>query len=139
MSESFSGTFDPKGFRADDPGGWSRAKRSYLGRRATVTLGPEKHPKTQSQLGYYFDVIVPAFQEHCGEDSKDDMHRDLKNHCMPKRSRINKLTGEVEEYVPGLSECDKAQTSDYMDRVLREGALMGIPIPPPRREFPEER
>lgn len=130
--EAFTGSMSETGFIPDSPARWRQVKRQWWGKRCQVRIEKERKDKSQSQLGYYFDVVVPAFQEHCGEDSKDEMHRDLKNHCMPKRTRTNKLTGEIEEYVPGLSECDMAQASDYLDRVLREGALMGIQIPPPR-------
>lgn len=127
----YRGTMTARGFHADAALAWTAAKVALMGKRVQVTLEPEHRDKTQSQLGYYFDVLVPLWMDYTGY-SKEEMHHELKLLCIDPKVVTCRLTGKETVERETVSEMSVPAMSDFIDRVIREGNSHGIEFPPPR-------
>lgn len=128
----FEAILDDKGGFLPENGVVTRSRLArWKGQRVLVTVSRGTIPKTPPQLGYYFSTVVPAIADHCGYE-EDECHIEMKRAWFPKREIEAKFTGETCQEIPSLSEATKEEMSAYLDRVLLEAALMGVPIPSPR-------
>lgn len=100
----------------------------WKGRKVLVSVSRWVKPKTQPQLGYYFDVVVPYWSEDSGYE-KDEMHKELKKAWLPKVEVTSKLTGEVTWETPSLRDTSSEVMSTFIDRCIKEAALRGLRIP----------
>jgi hypothetical protein len=100
----------------------------WRGQRVFGTLERYRKPKTNPQLALYFDVLLPAFAEHCGYDEKD-MHQELKLAWMPLHATVSRLTGEERMEIPSLADASVDEMSQFIERLYREGDSMGLRFP----------
>lgn len=118
------------GFIPDEQGVRVRLAR-LKGKHVTVTVRKWTEPKSLPQLGYYHAEILHAFALHIGDD-EDATHEDLKRAFFPARTLESKLTGESYQSVPSLRDATKEEMSEFIDRVIRYAASIGLPIAPPK-------
>lgn len=132
----FTGKVDEKGHVKPDEVNRTRGRLArWKGRRVTVTVKRYVKPKTLPQLGWYFAEgwgILDCWADYIGDD-REAVHRDLKDAFLVpilvtagKLPRISKVTGEIVNDTPSLSDLTSEEMSKYIDRVLREGAQRGI-------------
>lgn len=96
----------------------------------TVSVKKIRHNKTQSQLGYYWGVIIPMFADYYGCDDKE-AHLVLKSLLLKKKVYSEKL-GKTITVIKDLKNLDKNETSKYIDTVIRFLAIKcDIAVPPP--------
>jgi hypothetical protein len=90
---------------------------------------PIRERKTTRSLAanaYYWGVVIPAFCELTGYE-KDEMHEVLAMHFL--RIEDDPLTGAPRrERTPN---CSTPKFQEYVDRLRRFGAEMGLYIPDP--------
>jgi hypothetical protein len=98
---------------------------------------------SEKQRRWYFGSIVTVFMDLCGyeadSEGKDECHRDLKFRWAPRHTRVNRMTNELDEYIPSLRDFSMEEMTDYLDRLLRELAELGRPVPDPRPGWAEAR
>jgi hypothetical protein len=102
----------------------------HEGREIEIRIS--RGPKTQDQMGYYRSVVLPEFAREYGEDSLDAMHYTLKSEFLPKQEQVNHITGEILYRVPSLADLTIEEFSGFLDAVIRQAAINGWPITPPR-------
>ena len=108
----------------------------FDGKHVTVTVERFVKSKSNPQLRYYFGCIVPLWADSAGYE-EDEMDIELRKAYLPARREFAALTGELVEYIPGLSKLTVEEMSRYLDRVIREAALAGIRLPAPEERSPE--
>ncbi len=97
--------------------------------RYNIEIYKPRKNKTPEQLGYYFAVILPMFADYYGCDD-NEAHEVLKSLLL--RKKIVSKEKKVVEIVLGLSDLDKVQTINYIDRCIRFLAIKcEIVVPPP--------
>lgn len=116
--------------KPDKPEPVLRRLRKWEGKRVLVRVEPEAEGKTLAQLGYIFGAVLPEWAAHLGYD-EDELYEAVLETCMPKRTRVNVLTGEEMRYTPRLSEATKEEASVLIDNVIRHAAETGFPVKPP--------
>jgi len=99
-------------------------------RKVMVIVQRWRKPKTMPQLSYYFGPVIQAWAEHTGYEL-DEIHIELKRAYFPQRPVISKITGEERDELPSLADASSQEMSEYLDRVLREAAKLGLHIPSP--------
>lgn len=127
---TFAAIVSETGLQFIDRAGWRRELQRHVGRQIKVTVS--RGSKTNDQLGYYHSVVLPEFAEHYGEDSLDAMHYTLKDMFLTKIEITNHITGEIILRVPSLADLSVEQMSEFLERVIRQAALNGWEITPPR-------
>lgn len=132
----FRATVDDQGRLHPESAGVIRARlaRRFRKKSILVTITAWRKPKTLPQLGYYYDVVVPAWAEHCGY-AEDEMHIELKRAFLSPIISIARLTGEEREEIPSLSDLSSQEMSEYLDRLLLESDRLGLNIPRPNQRF----
>jgi hypothetical protein len=117
--------------------------KENLGKLMTMKLSVVRPKLSDRQRRWYFVAIIPEFMDLCGyepdAEGKDDCHRDVKERWAPRHERTNRMTGEITEYVPSLMAFTDQEMTDYLDRLLRELAQMGRPVPDPRPGWKKEK
>lgn len=132
----FSATIDDAGdIHAEQPNkirGRLQRLMPKKDRRVTVTVERYVPPKTNPQLGYYFAPggVLDCWAEYTGYE-RDEAHKELKMAFLAPVLAVAKLTGEEKLWLPSLADLNKEQMSAYLDRVLREGEMLGIRFPQP--------
>lgn len=131
----FAGTVTDKGHVKPDQVNATRGRLArWKGRRVTVTVTRYIKSKTNPQLGLYFRFggLLDAWCDYIG-DERRAVHHDLKEAFLrpiieesPEPTRVNKITGEETPKELSLADLNVEQMSAYMDRVIREGAHLGI-------------
>ena len=126
----FDARIDEKGGIHPDQATVVRVRLSKLkGRRVSIRISKYVKGKTNPQLGYYYGVVLPAWCEFAGY-SENEMHVELKVAYFPKRHGLSKLSGEeYDNYIPSLKDASSEEMSTFLERVVREGRMQGIPIP----------
>jgi hypothetical protein len=128
----FAATINEQGgFIPRDPGVRVRLAKWKKYGELTVIVKRFRLPKSNEQMGYYRVEILPAFAAHIGDD-EDSTHLELKRAFFPKRHAVSKLTGEASDEIPSLSTATKEEMSEFMDRIIRYAATIGLPIAPPK-------
>lgn len=107
-----------------------RLGKKWKEKRVLVVVSAWRKPKTQPQLGYYYDVVLPILAEFIGDD-EDSVHKDCKRSFFPKRREVSKITGDETEEVPSLADASSEEMSEYLDRIIRFFAGHKVTIPPP--------
>jgi hypothetical protein len=123
---------DQGGFIPRDPAVRQRLAKWKKYGELTVTVRRFRIPKSNDQLGYYHTGILPAFAEHIG-DTAEAAHADLKRECLPRRRGVSKLTGaEFDNDTYSLADATLEEMTEFITRVIRLAASIGLPIPPPK-------
>ena len=125
------GTIRPAHFQATH-----ERLEKWHGKHVTVTVERFVKSKSNPQLRFYFGVVVPLWAESAGYE-EDEMDIELRKAYLPARREFAALTGELVEYIPGLSKLTVEEMSRYLDRVIREAALAGIRLPTPEERTPQ--
>jgi hypothetical protein len=100
------------------------------GKRVCVTIGEISERKTREQMGYLFAGIIETIAKETGADDRNQIKLWLYKECLQVES-VNPFTSEV-TYVTGrLSLCNRKETAQFIDRVIRRCADEGIDIPLP--------
>ena len=89
-----------------------------------ITLCKHRAPRSLSQNGYYWAVVVPLLAEHCGYE-REEMHEALK---------MKFLLVHGESAFPTLrstTELDTAEFTEYIEQCRRLAAGYGVVIPDP--------
>jgi hypothetical protein len=122
----FSGVIDPKGHVQPDRVNETRGRLAkWKGRKVTVIVSRYVRPKTNPQLATYFGPILDAYCDYHGY-TKDEMDQELRMAYLAPQLRVSKLTGEEVSFYPRIRDLNVEQMSEYLDRVIREGHLMGL-------------
>jgi len=136
---AFEAELDDKGHMHPHGAQVIRARLAkWKGRRVLVTVAKFVKPKTLPQLGYYFDVVLPVWADHCGYD-EDEMHVELKRAYFPRRHEVSRLTGEEMDETPSLADATSSEMSTYLERVLREAAHQSVYIPAANKNWEYEK
>lgn len=80
-----------------------------------VALGP----KTRMHA-FLYGVVYPAFREHCGHDTIEDVDKDLKGIFFYKHVE-NKLTGETEKVLKSKSAASHEEIQKYVSDCVMFG------------------
>ena len=108
----------------------------WHGKHVTVTVEKFIKSKSNPQLRYFFGVVVPLWAASAGYEI-DEMDIELRKAYFPIRREFSKLTGQLVEYIPRLSQATLDEMSAFLDRVIREAALAGIRLPAPEERTPQ--
>lgn len=84
-----------------------------------VVVEPISEVKTKESLGYYWKAIVKIIGDDLGW-TKQDMHKWLKAEC---------------SYGIDVSDMDRKEFSEYIDRCIKRLAEEGIHVPSPEEYF----
>lgn len=85
-----------------------------------ISISPIKRDKTKNQLGYFFGCIVSDFKEYLIDTGDKLSSEEIKTifyyHCSP--TKIIPFNGEIINHSLTLSQMDKEQASEFIDRCL---------------------
>jgi hypothetical protein len=130
---TFEATVDEAGHCKPAQVGATRDRlRKWKGRKVLVTVLRWVKPKTLPQLAFFHGPILEHWSDYTGY-APDEMKRELKLAWLPKKRRVSALTGEEDWYVPSLAELNAEEMSAFIDRCIKEGNLLGITFPDPKR------
>lgn len=131
--EIFKGAFIP-----DDYARYTHALERHEGKRVELTLGKEKRDRSDSQLAYYWKIVIRTvaielFGDEYDADAEDDIHAELLRevlvNMLPDRFVRKTKKGWVASR-PSTGQLSLEEMSAYIDRakdyVLRE---WGISLP----------
>ena len=76
---------------------------------------------------YYWGVVLELISEHSGH-TPYELHEIFKRLYLPAQYVTYK--GRTFRMAGSTRKCNKQQFSDYIERVIAEGASLGIEIPP---------
>lgn len=108
-----------------------------------VILTQEQETKTQQQLGYLWGLVYPVLARELGADSEVEVNEMMKELYSPRiaytigvpvmdsSGKVVRLRRVTKVRWLGLSEMSKAQVSEFIDRIIRFAAQMGVVIPEP--------
>lgn len=94
-------------------------------KKVTVTVSRYVKSKTNPQLGLYYGPVLEAWSEFTGYD-RVEMHHELKRAFLAPQLLVARLTGEEVSEMPSLADLNAEQMTAFLDRVLREGRMLGI-------------
>lgn len=81
--------------------------------------------KPANPNGYYRGVVLPLMAEHCGYESHQEQHEDI------KAAFYGVTPGEKTKSMAAMT---REERSRFIDYAIRQAAEMGIVIPEPRRD-----
>jgi hypothetical protein len=90
-----------------------------------IILRQEKGKRTLKANAYYW-LVLHAIAESCGH-SEDELHRLFKGLYLPPK--IVTLRGKEYKLARSTTELNTSQFAEYTERVVAEGAAMGIILP----------
>jgi len=99
------------------------------GKRALVTVEPERKRRSLPQNAYMWGVVYPCIAEWSGHDV-DEIHEAMKALHLPARETALP-TGEVLNVPGSTARLDSAEFTDYLGRVKRWASEQGLYIPEP--------
>lgn len=77
-----------------------------------IVLQNEHKDKSNSQLGYYFSVIIPAFSEATGYEKYEA-------DAVLKRMFLTRNRGEENEYIESKARLSSEEMSEYIESCIR--------------------
>ncbi len=122
----YSGTVTEEGrIRPDAVNQTAGRLSKWKGRHVTVTVSRYVKSKTNPQLALYFGPVLEAWSDYTGYTA-DEMDDELRKAYLAPQLAISKLTGEETMERPRIRDLNAEQMSTFLDRVLKEGRLLGI-------------
>jgi hypothetical protein len=122
----FGATIDAQGrIHPDAANATAGRLAKWRGRHVTVSVARYVKSKTNPQLALFHGPILEAWAEWCGYDPAD-MKRELKLAYLAPQLAVARLTGEEKEILPSLADLNVEEMSTFLERVLREGRMLGI-------------
>lgn len=97
----------------------------WKGRHVTVTVSRYVKSKTNPQLALFHGPVLDAWCDYTGYDPAE-MKKELKLAYLKPHLEISRLTGEETTVLPSLAELNVEEMTAFLERVLREGRIMGI-------------
>lgn len=108
-----------------------------------VTVNEHHDDKTLEQLGYFFSTVVKVWSDFTGYEDGKEMYEVLKDRWAPRIEYRDLGFDDSGKIVPGrdvrhrakgLSEMNKREVSEFIDRCIRKANAMGLEVPPPRAD-----
>lgn len=110
----------------------------YEGKEVEITIRERKKRISQSQRGYFYAAIVPAFRLFYYENGTLYDDPDMKHYL---KKEVGKLTrtylgpdGKQETRVRSLESLSKEEMSVFIEVCLQHAAEIGLMIPPSERK-----
>jgi len=100
---------------------------NHIGQEINVIIQPRDKCKTPNQLGYYWGHLIPEICKTIGENNEEYIHYCLKQKFLTKfqpDARIGKY------YVRDLSRLNRAETSEFINKVYHYGIELGADVHP---------
>lgn len=111
----------------------AKALSQYEDCRIEVMMRRVRNSKTKNQLGWFFGVVLKLISDHTG----DDIESLYRNVFLPQFAPtiIKKWKGKEVISRKRISQMSSEEMSDFITRVMVEGADLGIVFPEPSKDW----
>lgn len=126
---TYSAVIDDKGrLRPDEVNQTAGRLVKWKGRHVTVNVTRYIKSKTNPQLALFHGPVLQAWSEYTGY-TLDETKHELKLAFLKPQLEVARLTGEEIKTLPSLASLNVEEMTTFLDRVLREGRMLGIEFP----------
>ena len=104
----------------------------------TVVVKKKRNSRSLPQNSYYWGGVLTTIAYEIGEDDIESLHEYFKNEYLLRVKQVaNKKTGELTEIKMSRSttKLDTVQFTEYLDKVVRWAAKMGIIVLTPEEYY----
>lgn len=128
------GTAKDLAFKPSNQKVWLDFLEANDGKKLVVDINLEKSRRSLNANAYLWGVVYELISRHTGHTS-EELHEIYSR--MFLKPRFIKYKEKEIKLPTGTSDLDKLEFMEYTDRVIAEGASLGVEIPPPNTQKEE--